>query len=146
MAMNLTFRLHRYIPGETLLVEREMVRRTRRLDVVKPSIIKTWEPKRLPKHDTRRSRKIVDAGPNAPQLKRLIQYPYTQSTTHPRPGKPWRQRLGSAMDLQPTGLAVREAMADGQRPRWPKATRLVSGPQPRHRPSISDYLNDLDEA
>ena len=139
--MNLTFRLHRYIPGETLLVEREIVRRTRRLDVVKPSAIKSWEPKRLPKHDTRRSRNIVDAGPNAPQLKRLIQYPYAQSTTHPRPGKPWRQRLGAAIELRPSGSAVREAMADGQRPSWPKATRSVFGPQARPRPSLADYLN-----
>jgi len=116
------------------------------LEVVKDRTIKAWEPKRLPKHGTRRNRKVVDAGPNAPQLKRLIQYPYAQSTTHPRPGKPWRQRLGSAIELRPTNVLVQEAMADGQRPRWPKATRLVSGPQPRPRPSISDYLNGQDES
>jgi len=143
--MNFTFRLHRYIPGETLLVEREIVRRTRRLDVVKPSTLKAWEPKRLPTHATRRTRNVVDAGPNAPQMKRLIQYPYAQSTTHPRPGKPWRQRLGATLELRPTGLSVQEAMADGQRPRWPKATRSVFGPQPRPRPSVADYLNGQGE-
>ena len=140
MVMNPTLRLHRYIPGENLLVERKIVTRTRRLDVVPPRTIQSWEPKRLPKHDTRRSRNIVEAGPNAPQLKRLIQYPYSQSTTHPRPGKPWREPLKSGIDLMPAGEAVRTAMVAGERPRWPRATRPEAGPQARPRPSVDDFL------
>ena len=143
--MNPTFRLNRLILGETLLVEREIMVRTRRIEVVKPRTIQAWEPKRLPKHETRVSRNTVEAGPNAPQLKRLIQYPYAQSTTHPRAGKPWRQLLKStAIDVAPASAAVRDAMKEGQRPRWPKATRTVSGPQPRPRPTVADFLSQRD--
>ena len=138
--MNFTFRLNRHILGESLLVEREIMRRTRRLDVVRASELKVCEPKRLPKHETRRSRNIVDAGPNAPQLKRLIQYPYTQSTTHPRPGKPWRQPLGASLNLRPVGETIREAFIDGQPPRWPKVTRSTFGPQARPRPTAEDFI------
>ena len=142
--MNPTFRLNRQFLGETLHVEREIMVRTRRLEVVKPRTIHAWEPKRLPKHDTRASRNTVDAGPNAPQLKRLIQYPYAQSTTHPRAGKPWRQVLKSGFEVVPAGAAVRDAMEQGQRPRWPRATRSVCGPQARPRPALADFLKQRD--
>ena len=138
--MNLTFRLNRHIPGESLLAERELVTRTRRLEVVKPRLVQVAPAKDLSKHETRRIRNIVDAGPNAPQLKRLIQYPYTQSTTYPRLGKPWRQPKRLALEITPAGEAVKEAMAVGKRPRWPRVTRKVFGPQARPRPSLDAYL------
>ena len=140
--MDPTRRLDRIHLGESVLAEREITRRTRRPDLVKPRTVKAYEPKTLPRHDVRKSRNVVEAGPNAPQLKRLIQHPYTEDTTHPRPGKPWRQPLNTKLEVIPFGTEKRAAFEEGTRPRWPRATRAVCGPEPRPRPSLSDYLED----
>jgi hypothetical protein len=138
--MNPTSRLHRYITGESMLVEREILKRTQRLDVIKPRTIKVWEPAKLPTHAVRDSRKVIEAGPNAPQLKRLIQHPYTQELARPRPSKPWRQPLNSALRVEPFGQDVRAAFKASERPRWPRVTRSQVGPAPRSRPTIDDFL------
>lgn len=138
--MDPTRRLDRFHLGESVLAEREIMRRTQRLDPVKPRTVKAYEPKALPRHEVRKSRRIVEAGPNAPQLKRLIQHPYAEDTTHPRAGKPWRQPLNTKLEVIPFGTEKRAAFAEGARPRWPRATRSVCGPEHRPRPSLSDYL------
>lgn len=138
--MDPTRRLDRFHLGESVLAEREIMRRTQRLDLVKPRTVKAYEPKALPRHEVRKSRRIVEAGPNAPQLKRLIQHPYAEDTTHPRAGKPWRQPLNTKLEVIPFGTEKRAAFAEGARPRWPRATRAVCGPEHRPRPSLSDYL------
>jgi hypothetical protein len=138
--MDPTWRLDRIHLGESMLAEREILRRTRRLELVKPRTIKVYEAKQLPKHEVRNSRNVVEAGPNAPQLKRLIQHPYKEDTTHPRPGPSWRQPLNTKLEVIPFGTEKRAAFVEGARPRWPRATRVVSGPQARPRPSLSAFL------
>jgi hypothetical protein len=138
--MNLTFRLHRIILGETMLVPRKILQSTARLEVIKPRLVKLPEPKTVRIHSVRSTRNIVEAGPNAPQLKRLIQYPYTQETVRPRAGKPWRQPLEARMAPDPFGQAVRAAFRDCERPSWPKVTRDSFGLPRRVRPSIDEWI------
>ncbi len=139
--MDPTRRLERIHLGESLLVEREMVRRTTRPEMIPPRTVKVFEAKELPRHEQRRSRNIVEAGPNAPQLKRLIQHPYAEETTYARPGQPWRQRSETKLELVPFGTETRAAFEQGERPRWPRATRTHAGAQPRPRASLRDYLD-----
>lgn len=138
--MNLTFRLNRLILGESMLVPREIVKRTERLEVVKPRLVQGREPRDVRTHEIRASRNVVEAGPNAPQLKRLIQHPYTQELSRPKAGKPWRQPLEPPMSLEPFGSGVRAAFEEGERPRWPKVTRDRVGLPHRERPSLAEYL------
>ena len=138
--MNLTFRLNRTILGESMLVPREIVKRTERLDVVKPRKVKLPDPREVRTHSVRPSRAVVEAGPNAPQLKRLIQHPYTQELTRPRAGKPWRKPLEPRTTPEPFGAEVRAAFEEGERPRWPRATREVVGFSERERLSVDEYL------
>lgn len=145
LRMNPTSRLERYIPGESMLVEREILKRTQRLEVVKPRKISARAPKEIAKHGVRKNRKIVDAGPNAPQLKRLIQHPYAQELSRPRAGKGWRQPLNTKLQIVPFGEAVKTAFADCQRVRWPKATREHPGPMVRPRISADDFLQSGEE-
>ncbi|MEC9390967.1 MAG: hypothetical protein VX944_12915 [Myxococcota bacterium] len=139
--MNLTFRLNRLILGESMLVPREIVRRTERLEVVRPRIVEIPERKEGRTHSVRTSRNIVDAGPNAPQLKRLIQAPYTQELSRPKAGAPWRLPLEPPLTFDPFGSTVRLAFADSQRPRWPKATRSTAGLPARPRPTVQAFLD-----
>ena len=143
--MDPTRRLDRIHLGESVLAEREILRRTRRLELVKPRKVQVYEPKTLPRHDVRKSRNVVDAGPNAPQLKRLIQHPYGEDTTRPRAGEPWRQPLNTKLEVIPFGTEKKAAFAAGARPRWPRVTRAVCGPESRPRPSLSDYLQGGEE-
>ena len=138
--MNLTFRLNRVILGESMLVPREIIHRTQRLDVVRPRLVDIPDPKAIRTHSVRASRNLVEAGPNAPQLKRLIQHPYTQELSRPKPGKPWRQPLTPPVALEPFGSQVRAAFEAGERPRWPQATREYVGLPHRDRPSLDVYL------
>jgi hypothetical protein len=138
--MNLTFRLNRIILGETMLVPRKILQRTTRLEVIKPRLVDLPEPKSVRIHSVRSTRNTVEAGPNAPQLKRLIQYPYTQETVRPKAGKPWRQPLEARMAPDPFGQAVRAAFRDAERPSWPKATREEIGLPPRLRPTIDEWI------
>jgi len=138
--MNPTFRLNRLILGESLLVPREIIRRTERLEVVRPRTVSVPERKERRTHSTRTTRKLVDAGPNAPQLKRLIQHPYRQELSRPVAGPPWRKPLEPPLSFEAFGASVRAAFEAGQRPRWPKATRLESGLPTRLRPTVQDFL------
>jgi len=138
--MNLTFRLNRIILGETMLVPRKILQLTTRLEVIKPRLVDLPEPNTVRIHSVRSSRNIVEAGPNAPQLKRLIQYPYTQETVRPMAGKPWRQPLEARMAPEPVGQVVRAAFRDGARPSWPKVTRDSIGLPRRLRPSIDEWI------
>ena len=138
--MNLTFRLNRTILGESMLVPREIVKRTERLDVVKPRRVSLPDPREVRTHSVRSSRKIVEAGPNAPQLKRLIQHPYAQEVVRPRAGEPLRSPLERRMAPEPFGAEVRAAFEEGERPRWPRATREVVGFTQRRRLSVDEYL------
>ena len=139
--MNLTFRLNRLILGESMLVPREIVQRTERLEVVKPRLVEIPERKQGRNQSVRTTRKIVDAGPNAPQLKRLIQAPYTQELSRPKVGEPWRLPLEPPLTIEPFGSTVRLAFADSQRPRWPRATRTTSGLPVRSRPTVQAFLD-----
>ena len=129
-----------------MLVEREILKRTKRLDVVKPRTIKAREPKAIAKHGVRKNRKIIEAGPNAPQLKRLIQHPYTQELSRPRAGKPWRQPLNTALEMVPFGSAVKTAFEDCRRVSWPKATREHPGPMVRPKISLDAFLESGEDA
>ena len=139
--MNLTFRLHRTILGETMLVPRKILQRTTRLEVIKPRKVDLPEPKAARLHSVRSTRNIVEAGPNAPQLKRLIQYPYAQETVRPRKGKPWRQPLEARTGPEPVGKVVRAAFRNGEKPTWPKVTRDLVGLPLRPRPSIEEWIS-----
>jgi hypothetical protein len=138
--MNLTFRLNRIILGETVLFPRKILQLTTRLEVIKPRLANLPEPKSVRIHSVRSTRNIVEAGPNAPQLKRLIQYPYTQETVRPKAGKPWRQPLEARMAPDPFGQAVRAAFRDAERPSWPKATRESIGLERPPRPTIDEWI------
>jgi hypothetical protein len=138
--MNPTSRLERFILGESFLVEREILKRTARIEVVQPRTIKVWQPARLPNHSVRDSRNLVVVGPNAPQLKRLIQHPYTQELARPKASKPWREPLDTKLRVVAFGTGVRAAFEAGERPRWPRATRIQAGPAKRDRPSIEAFL------
>ena len=142
--MNITFRLNRLILGESMLVPREIVRRTERLEVVRPRRVQIRDPKELRTHSVRSSRNVIEAGPNAPQLKRLIQHPYAQELSRPKAGKPWRKRVESPVSPEPFGAEVRAAFEAGERPRWPKATRELVGLPKRDLPSIDAFLNEGD--
>ena len=138
--MNLTFRLNRTILGESMLVPREIVKRTERLDVVKPRKVKLPDPREVRTHSVRSSRNIVEAGPNAPQLKRLIQHPYAQEVVRPKAGEALRSPLERRMAPDPFGAEVRAAFKEGERPRWPRATRKDVGFPKRRRLSVDEYL------
>lgn len=133
--MDPTFRLNRLILGESLLVPREIVRRTERLEVVKPRKVQLREPRDVREHAIRNSRNTVEAGPNAPKMIRLIRHPYAETVTRPQRGEPWRQPLDPRVTPDPFGADVRAAFEDGKRPRWPRATRAKAG-MPR-RPRVS---------
>ena len=138
--MNPTFRLNRLILGESLLVPREILRRTERLEVVRPRTVTVPERKERRTHSIRDSRKLADAGPNAPQLKRLIQYPYRQDVVRPVAGEPWRVPLEPPLAPEAFGASVRAAFDAGRRPRWPKATRAEPGLPSRIRPTVQEFL------
>ena len=125
--MDITFRLNRLILGESMLVPRQIVRKTERLEVVKPRTVQVREQRDVREHGVRKSRNIVEAGPNAPKLIRLIRYPYAQEVTRPKAGKPWREPRAERSRAERFGESVRAAFADGKRIRWPKATRAESG-------------------
>ena len=141
--MDITFRLNRLILGESMLVPREIVKKTERLDVIKPCKVQIREQREIREHGVRTIRNIVDPGPNAPKLIRLIRHPYAQEVTRPQPGQPWRQPRTTAMKLEPFGETVREAFKDSQRVRWPRATRSESGLPKRAR--ISEITAQLEE-
>ncbi len=134
--MDITFRLNRLILGESMLVPREIVRKTERLEVVKPRKVQIREERDIREHAVRNNRNVVEAGPNAPKLIRLIRHPYVQDVTRPKAGEPWRQPRTDRSMSERFGESVRAAFADGQRPSWPKATRSESGLPTRVR--ISD--------
>jgi hypothetical protein len=133
--MDPTFRLNRLILGESMLVPREIVKKTERLEVVKPRIVQLREPRDVRQHGIRNSRNIVEAGPNAPKLIRLIRHPYTETVTRPQRGKPWREPREPRIAPEPFGSEVRAAFREGQRPRWPRATREEKGMPERPRVS-----------
>ena len=137
--MNITFRLNRLILGESVLVPREIVRKTERLEVVKPHKVQLREQREIREHGVRQNRNIVEPGPNAPKLIRLVRHPYTQDVTRPKAGDPWRQPRTERRVSESFGEAVRAAFADGQRPRWPKVTRAEAGLPNRLR--VSDLLS-----
>ncbi len=138
--MDPTFRLNRLILGESMLVPREIVRKTERLEVVKPRKVQLREPRDMREHSIRNSRNIVEAGPNAPKLIRLIRHPYAEEVTRPQRGEPWRQPLEARVAPDPFGADVRAAMQDGQRPRWPRATREENGMPQRPRVSSLSWF------
>ncbi len=133
--MDITFRLNRLILGESMLVPRAIVRKTERLEVVKPRKVQIREARELRKHGTKKTRKIVEAGPNAPKLIRLIRHPYAETVTKPKRGEPWRQPLEQRIAPEPFGTTVRHAFDDARLPRWPRATRAKSGLPKRIRVS-----------
>jgi hypothetical protein len=137
--MDPTFRLNRLILGESMLVPREIVRKTERLEVVKPRTMQVREPRTMREHAIRNSRNTVEAGPNAPKLIRLIRHPYAETVTRPQRGEPWRQPLEPRVDLVPFGADVRAAFQDAQRPRWPRATRELAGMPERPRVSLLSW-------
>ena len=133
--MDITFRLNRLILGESVLVPRSIVKKTERLEVVKPRRVQIREARELRLHGTKKTRKIVEAGPNAPKLIRLIRHPYAETVTKPKRGEPWRQPLEERIAPEPFGTAVRHAFDDARLPRWPRATRDNSGLPERIRVS-----------
>ncbi len=136
--MDITFRLNRLILGESVLVPRQIVRKTERLEVVKPRKVQLREEREIREHGVRRNRNIVEPSPNAPKLIRLVRHPYTQEVTRPKAGEPWRQPRADRDVSERFGEAVRAAFAEGARPRWPKATRAESGLPRRLR--MSDIM------
>ena len=93
-----------------MLVPREIIRRTERLEVVRPRTVSVPERKERRAHSTRTTRKLVEAGPNAPQLKRLIQHPYRQELSRPVAGPPWRTPLAAFLSLVKAPLGTRRAV------------------------------------
>lgn len=75
----------------------------------------------------RTTRKLTTAGPNAPQLIRLIRTPYALATSRPV-RKVLIEPAPPAAERPPFGAATREALAD-----WPEV-RSTSPVLPRPRP------------
>ena len=139
--MDITFRLNRLILGESMLVPRSIVKKTERLEVVKPRKVQIREARELRQHGTKKTRNIVEAGPNAPKLIRLIRHPYAETVTTPKRGEPWRQPLEERVAPDPFGTEVRHAFNDARLPRWPRATRAFSGLPERVRVSTLSLSN-----
>jgi len=133
--MDITFRLNRLILGESMLVPRTIIKKTERLEVVKPRKVQLRESRELRDHSIRKTRNTVEAGPNAPKLIRLIRHPYAESVARPVRGAPWRQPLEERVAPDPFGSDVRAAFDDAKRPRWPRATRKEAGLPKRVRVS-----------
>jgi len=133
--MDPTFRLNRLILGESMLVPREIVKKTERLEVVKPRTMQMREPRDMREHAVRNSRNTVEAGPNVPKLIRLIRHPYAETVTRPQRGTPWRLPRETRLEVDPFGADVRAAFQEAQRPRWPRATREEAGMPDRPRVS-----------
>ena len=139
--MDITFRLNRLILGESMLVPREIVKKTERLEVIRPRKVQLREQRDVREHGVRATRNTVDPAPNAPKLIRLIRYPYAQEVTRPQAGEPWRVPRSTRTKPERFGETVRLAFADARRVRWPKATRTESGLPSRAR--ISDITKNL---
>ena len=139
--MDITFRLNRLILGESMLVPRSIAKKTERLEVVKPRKVQIREARELRKHGTKKTRKLVEAGPNAPKLIRLIRHPYAETVTTPKRGEPWRQPLEERVTPEPFGTAVRNALHDSRLPRWPRATRDSAGLPQRIRVSTISFVD-----
>ena len=80
---------------------------------------------------------VVEAGPNA-RNKRLIQHPYTEDTTHLG-----LKGMATTFEHQARGGAVwdkRAAFEDGSSHSG-RVRPENCGPEPRPRPSLSDYLD-----
>ena len=137
--MDITFRLNRLILGESMLVPRAIAKKTERLEVVKPRKVQIREARELRAHGTKKTRKIVEAGPNAPKLIRLIRHPYAETVTKPKRGEPWRVPLEPRVESEPFGTEVRLAFDEARLPRWPRATRGFSGLPTRVRVSTLSF-------
>ena len=137
--MDITFRLNRLILGESMLVPRTIVKKTERLEVVKPRKVQLRDVREVREHGIRKTRNIVEAGPNAPKLIRLIRHPYAETVTRPQRGDPWRQPRDERLAPEPFGKDVRAAFDEARRPRWPRATRAESGLPERVRVSSLSF-------
>lgn len=91
----------------------------------------------------RATKRVVEAGPNAPQLIRLIRYPYAQSVDKVKASR-FREARPTTEPRLPTGFAMREAEAergevlsarpDFSRPRAFAPRVSSASPIPEHKP------------
>ncbi|MBM4392942.1 MAG: hypothetical protein FJ090_17590 [Deltaproteobacteria bacterium] len=123
-------RLDRPLPGARITEERTLRIHVSESRPLPPCPVPARDEKELSKLDTRPSRKKVEAGPNAPQLIRLVRYPFALSTV-----RPTRQLV---LDARPTaearaplGHPMREAVAERDEVR---STRAASSRAQLGRP------------
>ena len=133
-------RLDRAILGESVLTPRLSHGLIARRDPIPPSRVKVFEPKTTRTHSVRTYREIIEAGPNAPKLNRLIRRRYAEECVRPQRQASWRLTFE---DRTPPTLSgrVREAL-DAHKPpeRWPRATRESSGIPKRPRIDADAWL------
>lgn len=91
----------------------------------------------------RASSRKVEAGPNAPQLIRLVQHPFVLETTRPRRdperGRPARTHL-SELVREPIGQALRQGLADARREPSTRPTSLHPDLRRPVRPGVAQWL------
>jgi hypothetical protein len=133
-------RLGRVILGESVLAPRLSHALTARRDPIPPPRLKVFEPKTTRAHKVRAYREIVEAGPNAPKLNRLIRRRYAEECVRPQRQPSWRLTFE---DRTPPTLSGRvRAALDARQPpeRWPRATRECSGIPKRPRIDADAWL------
>ncbi len=123
-------RLDRPLPGARITDERTLRLHVSEDRPAPPCPVPARDEKELLKIDTRPSRKKVEAGPNAPQLIRLVRYPFALAT-----GRPKRQVVLEARPTAharaPLGHPMREAVAEREEVR---STRAASSRAELGRP------------
>ncbi len=123
-------RLDRPLPGARITDERTLRIHVSEERPLPPCPVPARDERELLKIDTRPSRKKVEAGPNAPQLIRLVRYPFALSTARVK-----RQVVLQARPTvdgrAPLGHPMREAVAEREEVR---STRAASSRAELGRP------------
>ncbi|MBM4366086.1 MAG: hypothetical protein FJ102_07710 [Deltaproteobacteria bacterium] len=127
-------RLDRPLPGARITEERTLRIHVSENRPSPPCPVPARDEKELSKIDTRPSRKRVEAGPNAPQLIRLVRYPFALATVRPRRQVVLEARRSAEARAEaraPLGHPMREAVAEREEVR---STRAASSRAELGRP------------
>jgi hypothetical protein len=129
--------------GESVLAPRRMLGQVARVEVLKPRLVKNPERTQGRSLKTRRYRHLVEAGPNAPKLIRLIRNPVSQDLGRMRSAKSTTRRSKTEWLRPNSAQMVREARQGRGIEARPRPTRVASGvPTRPQRTSIDAWLNE----
>ena len=119
-----------------------MLDKVARADVVRERTVVVPERSHGRVRTTRCYTGIVDPGPNAPKLIRLIRNPVSQELARPVPNKDIPRRTATQWLKPESAMLVKQALAGRERADWPKPTREPIGSLTLPRITADAWLSE----